>query len=78
MIRYTTERLGEGSWEVREVTPGHPELLVATFHEDIRSKPVKGKYGPELAMIDAAQMRAGIFATVMEQLIARGEIELGE
>jgi hypothetical protein len=77
MIRYTTERLGEGSWEVREVGPG-TSLLVATFHEDTRSKPVKGKYGPELAMVDAAQMRAGIFATVMEKLLASGEIELGE
>jgi hypothetical protein len=52
--------------------------LVATFHSDERTKPVKGEFGPELAMVDAAGIRAGVFAMFMQTLVNSKKVDLGE
>lgn len=57
--------------------PESKPRLVAIFPKEIRVVPSRGRFGPELANRDCAQIRAMVFATTMEELVNRGKIDLG-
>ena len=48
---------------------------VAIFPAGSRTVTVRGEFGPELAIRDMAQIRAGIFVQIFDRLVNGGEIE---
>ena len=50
---------------------------VAIFQAEKRVVTVAGKWGPELANRDCAQIRAMIFVQLFEKLVNEGKVDLG-